>query len=395
MTLHQYRQKNMCGTLKTVMLGTFFLPDFFSTIKSSKIREPLMRVADEIQQDLYNINDTLQKNGVKVVRSKQPIGKFGEIDHHINSIAVRNNHVVVGDKLIQLQKNDYVLSALRDYCDDILDISIPNKEKFLAQMTSASDNHNTANDKWYSKSKYKELAGSSWPPYKDYVEGSWLNNPDRYAGVMQEIQGFKETMEYYTCEIDALQGPNVLNFKDKIIIDCNEYLDYSWLHDMISDDRPLLYINTKAGHTDGVFMPINESIILGISEVMDKLQVFDGYKIIGVPEDAYQNHIDDFKIMKEKVSGRWWIPGQEENAELIDFTESLLSTWTGRAEESVFDVNLLVLDKNTVMINRIDDVVVPQLRANKIDCILVPWRHRFFLDNGLHCITLDLYREDN
>ena len=46
------------------------------------------------------------------------------------------------------------------------------------------------------------------------------------------------------------------------------------------------------------------------------------------------------------------------------------------------------------MINRVDDIVVPQLKKNKIDYIVVPWRHRFFLDNGLHCITLDLYRED-
>jgi hypothetical protein len=25
--------------------------------------------------------------------------------------------------------------------------------------------------------------------------------------------------------------------------------------------------------------------------------------------------------------------------------------------------------------------------------VYVPWRHRYFWDGGLHCITLDLYRE--
>lgn len=393
--MQRYRQNNMCGTLKAVMLGTFFLPDFFTTIKAEKVREPLMRVADEIQKDLYQIEKTLKNNGIIVERSKQPQGRFGEIDHRINSIAVRNNHVVVGDKLIQLQKNDYVLSPLLAYCKDIVDVSDQNKKHFIRQMANAVVNYNPNNDIWYSKSKYIELAGTSWPPYQDYVNGSWINFPQKYIEVKQEILSFKESMEYYTHEIDNLQGPNVLNYNDKIIIDCNEYLDYTWFEEIIGDGRPLIYINTKAGHTDGVFMPINDSTILGISEVIDNLKVFADHNKIRVPEEAYQNQITEFNMMKNKVSGRWWIPGQEENTELIEFTENVLSTWTGRAEESVFDVNLLVLDQKTVMINRVDDIVVPQLKKNKIDYILVPWRHRFFIDNGLHCITLDLYREDH
>lgn len=392
--MQRYRQKNMCGTLKTVMLGTFFLPDFFTTIRSAKIREPLMRVAQEIQEDLYAIENTLNNNGIKVIRSIQPLGKFGEIDHHINSIAVRNSHVVVGDCMVQLNKNNYISSPLLDYCKDFIDISEQNQNSFLKQMSDSMENYNPKIDIWYSKKKYHELAGSSWPPYEKYVDRSWFLENDRYQSVKEEISKFKDSMEYYSHEIDNLQGPNILNFNDKIIIDCNEYLNYDWLKAYISDDRPLQYINTKAGHTDGVFMPINDRTILGISEVMENIDVFDGYDIIGIPEYAYQNQISEFNKMKNKVAGRWWIPGQEENEDLINFTESVLTTWTGRAEESVFDVNILVLDQNTVMINRIDDIVVPQLAKHKIDYILVPWRHRFFIDNGLHCITLDLYRED-
>lgn len=174
----------------------------------------------------------------------------------------------------------------------------------------------------------------------------------------------------------------------------NEYADYArWLSEKIDDNRHVEQITTRAGHTDGVFMPLNDNTALGITEVLQYLNMF-GDNIIGIPENAYQNHIDEFKLMKDKVQGRWWIPGQEENQELIEFTESVLSSWTGRAEESVFDVNVLVLDQRTVMINRIDDIVVPQLVKHGIDYILVPWRHRFFVDNGLHCITLDLYRDD-
>ena len=33
------------------------------------------------------------------------------------------------------------------------------------------------------------------------------------------------------------------------------------------------------------------------------------------------------------------------------------------------------------------------LKKHKMEAIHVPWRHRYFWDGGLHCITLDLVRE--
>ena len=33
------------------------------------------------------------------------------------------------------------------------------------------------------------------------------------------------------------------------------------------------------------------------------------------------------------------------------------------------------------------------LKKHNVEPVYVPWRHRYFWDGGLHCITLDLYRE--
>jgi len=33
------------------------------------------------------------------------------------------------------------------------------------------------------------------------------------------------------------------------------------------------------------------------------------------------------------------------------------------------------------------------LKKHKMEPIHIPWRHRYFWDGGLHCITLDLVRE--
>jgi hypothetical protein len=97
--------------------------------------------------------------------------------------------------------------------------------------------------------------------------------------------------------------------------------------------------------------------------------------------------------MKEKVSGVWWLAGEEHNHKLISYVESNLKPWLGYVEESIFDVNVLALDENTICVSNITPEVESALKARNIECIVVPWRHRFFVDGGLHCITLDLYRD--
>ena len=97
--------------------------------------------------------------------------------------------------------------------------------------------------------------------------------------------------------------------------------------------------------------------------------------------------------MKEKVNGAWWLSGEEHNNEFINYVETNLKSWVGYVAESVFDVNVLALDEHTICVSNITEDIQKQLRSRGIECILVPWRHRFFVDGGLHCITLDLYRD--
>jgi hypothetical protein len=103
--------------------------------------------------------------------------------------------------------------------------------------------------------------------------------------------------------------------------------------------------------------------------------------------------MDPFIKMKEKVGGKWWVPGEENNDEFIYFVETWLQDWVGFCEESVFDVNVLMLDENHVCVSNYNEIAFAFFRKHNIEPIIVPWRHRYFWDGGLHCITLDLYRE--
>jgi hypothetical protein len=257
-------------------------------------------------------------------------------------------------------------------------------------MSSAESNYNKELDLWYSYGQYQELAGSDWPEYSKYVSGQRSPIP----AIDKEIQSYRLNFEYETKEVGPLQGPNVINTDDTIYVDANEYCDYaSWFSDYVNDPRPIRQFTSKAGHVDGCFAVLGNNTILGIDPLIDYKHYFPNHTVVQVSTESYQDQISDFNLMKQKVNGAWWLAGEEHNDQFISYVETNLKSWVGYVAESIFDVNVLALDANTIFVSNITNDIEKKLRDRGIDCILVSWRHRFFVDGGLHCITLDLYRD--
>jgi hypothetical protein len=375
------------------MLGSYVYPEFFSKIKSASVREPLMRMSHEINEDLEIFEKTLKDYGCTVIRPDTPTGYFDSDNAYVPPLHVRNLHAVIGDTMYQFSPDFYnpITPILEKYCPNVINLVNQNDEFYSASMSAASNNYNQEKDIWYSHEKYVELAGSDWPQYQDYVSGCWPND----LSIVNEIKSFQQALEYETKEMGALQGPNVINTNHNIYVDAPEYCDYpQWLAKHINDPRPIRQFTSKAGHVDGCFAVLGNNVILGIDPLIDYQNYFSDYTVIGIPPSEYQNLITKFKLMREKVNGKWWLAGEEHNDEFIKFVEGNLKSWVGYIAESVFDVNVLALDANTICVSNITPVVKEKLRQHNIECIVIPWRHRFFVDGGLHCITLDLYRDN-
>ena len=60
---------NKWGKLKTVLLGTVHPIEFYNGIKSTKISDPLKRIAEESMEDLDNFEKILKDFGTKVIRT--------------------------------------------------------------------------------------------------------------------------------------------------------------------------------------------------------------------------------------------------------------------------------------------------------------------------------------
>jgi len=95
----------------------------------------------------------------------------------------------------------------------------------------------------------------------------------------------------------------------------------------------------------------------------------------------------------EKTNGRYVIYNSDLKDDDVKFIDEHLRTWVGYCEETLFDINLSVIDSNNVMVISQNSEVYDRLESLDIKVHKIPFRHRFFWDGGLHCITNDLMRE--
>ena len=137
---------------------------------------------------------------------------------------------------------------------------------------------------------------------------------------------------------------------------------------------------------------VKPGCIVSLDDVHDYKTEFPGWDVLCVPDQSWSK-VSPFLKMKEKVGGKWWLKGEEHNDQLIEFVNTWLNDWVGYVEETVFDVNMLSIDQNTIICNNYNKEVFEYFKKHKVEPILFNFRHRYFWDGGVHCITQDLYRE--
>ena len=145
------------------------------------------------------------------------------------------------------------------------------------------------------------------------------------------------------------------------------------------------------GHGDATWCILKPGVIVTLFDLQNYSEKFPGWDICYL-EDKYWDQLSPFRTMKKKVGGKWWIKGQEHNDQLIDYVETWLGDWVGYCEETVFEVNCLVIDESNVLVIAQDDDVCKQLEQVGITPHVVDFKTRGFWDGGLHCLTVDIRR---
>jgi glycine amidinotransferase len=152
------------------------------------------------------------------------------------------------------------------------------------------------------------------------------------------------------------------------------------------------HIVTTGGHIDGCFTPVKPGLIVSIQDMPTYATTFPGWEVVYLAGESWDK-IQPFLDLKQKNQGRWWIKGSEYDTELIDYVETWLQDWVGYVEESVFDVNILVIDQQNVIVNSYNKQAFDAFERHGVTPHICPLRHRYFWDGGIHCVTLDLDRD--
>ena len=152
------------------------------------------------------------------------------------------------------------------------------------------------------------------------------------------------------------------------------------------------HIVNTGGHSDATYCPVCPGLIISLNDVPTYADTFPGWEVVYLPGQSWSK-VSPFLDLKEKNKGKWWIPGFEHDQDVINIIETWLGHWTGYVEETVFDVNMLIIDPKNVMVFGYNKQVFDALDQYGITPHVVPFRHRYFWDGGIHCVTSDLHRE--
>lgn len=192
--------------------------------------------------------------------------------------------------------------------------------------------------------------------------------------------------------VKTLPAPSITQLGKDILIDtkCFTNWEINWIEKQLSNYR----VNkiSIGGHNDGSFIILKPGVAISLDSTIDWQEFFPNWNVLTI-EDDRNIYCKEWLIERKINQGKWWIPGQENNNELSKFVNKWLSNWVGFASETVFSLNALIINDSHVVINTHNKEVIQFLKNNNIEAIIAPQRHQHFWDNGIHCMTLDLYRE--
>jgi hypothetical protein len=145
-----------------------------------------------------------------------------------------------------------------------------------------------------------------------------------------------------------------------------------------------VHVTHTGDHNDGVFCPIFPGQIFSTHYRETYDQTFPGWQIFWLT-DTTKHRISNGR------NGRWWVDGidlQVHNDNVMKYAND----WIGNVAESVFEVNMLVIDERNICCIAEDDAGFRKIEQLGITPHVVDFRTRGFWDGGLHCLTVDIHR---
>lgn len=333
------------GRLEEVWLGDAYPCSFYDHLES-EVRDCFYEITEKTQQDLAIIQQKIQELGVTVIRPS-----YTCVDDYVDShgilrrpeICPRDTHLIYGNTMLH----------------------------------------------WTN------------PGHKSYP---WRKALDRY----EQDPGVR-SLHYHH---DMLRTIGSLSSAGAVRIGKDIYLDVLGDNDDCDMDQKIQFVNDhvrplwpesrmhfleNGGHIDACFAAIRPGLLLTSSYYNDYDRTFPNWEKINITKPEFA---DEKMLIKKKAgpgnNGKWWmVPDMKHSNAFNQYVVDHAMTWVGDYTETYFEVNSLVIDENNILMLGENESVARELEKYGMTVHWLPFRTRTFWDGGLHCLTLDIRRQDS
>ena len=352
--------------LRVCIVGRSYPPEFYSWITVAHVRNLFERIAIETEEDYQNIIKKLQNFGVEILRPELPHKTLVDGRHAPPPMFPRDYLVMIGNTFYE-------------------NIS-PQFEKSY---------NNVKDPSWPNCTSWEQFCSLPLPIQKECIEVYNFDHGNYpYKQIIDRIKSHGNQVKSHV-NGSIINGAMVSRIGKDLFFGTTSY-------DQNQEDIKRLirqeftqtrnHIVNTGGHGDGTYCPVCPGLIISLHDVPTYANTFPGWEVLYLPGQSWSK-VSPFLKLKQKNHGKWWIPGFEQDQAVVDTVEQWLGHWTGYVEETVFDVNMLIIDPKNVIVFNYNKQVFDALDRYGITPHVVPFRHRYFWDGGIHCITSDLHRE--
>lgn len=323
--------------LEEIIVGRTYDAGCLSEFDDNELVDGMSKILDETEQDFQALTKTFEDHGVKVHRPKPPVlGSEHTRNWHSKfpypPICPRDFHVVYGDLIINTSGGDCNRYTEHEYFLNIMNEKFSQGRNYIAMP--------------------KPIIQSEYQQY-------------------QSLEG--QIMFHAACVLKC--GDTLLHTKPYTegVYGRGTQAGLSWLKKNIPDVK---WIEIPAvGHADGKIALIKPGLLMCWNKkyVPQELAHWDVIQVDHKPLPDYFNDLKSEHFYKKTITD--W-----------------LNHWIGYVDETIFDINVVSIDENTIISNGYDPEVAKALKKHQVEMIPFDFRHKYFWDSGLHCVTLDLTR---
>ena len=326
--------------LEEVIVGRAYTPDYFDFIENAQVRNQLQQILFETEEDLANLQKTIETYGARVRRPNLPDREVfvkSQIKGHgapLPPLTPRDWQVTLGGKLLRV-------------------LAMPELDALCVEYEAAQP-------------------GSVINPHGPT---GWDEN----------------------CILNGASASCIVRVGRDVFFDNSDFLrpdQTRWIVDNVLGPEYRIHEAITDGHGDAVFAILKPGVLLSSKHDinLDLAGDFPGWDVCKIWDSSIWAAMEVGKFKYEQSPGAWYVQGQTPTPEFTDFVNTYLTKWTGFVAETVFDVNCLVLDESHVIFSAYNREVFDYCRKHKIEPIICELRHSYFWDGGISCCTQDIRR---